>query len=108
MRAIVLNGLKHLHVLWLQTGKELVSLHHPRSKEVQRSAASLELHWEELKKAMASRGKALEDNRDYLEFLQKVEEVETWIRHKVGDGGRDGWTDNIFTQCLLPNVYCRR
>ncbi|CAK6979040.1 spectrin beta chain%2C non-erythrocytic 5 [Scomber scombrus] len=78
----------------LQAGKELVSLHHPRSKEVKRSAAALELHWEELKKAMATRGKALEDNRDFLEFLQKVEEVEAWIRHKevmvnVGDVGKD-------------------
>lgn len=74
----------------LQAGKELVSLHHPRSKEVKRSAAALELHWEELKKAMATRGKALEDNRDFLEFLQKVEEVEAWIRQKVGGGGVDG------------------
>ncbi|CAN9501902.1 unnamed protein product [Ophioblennius macclurei] len=78
----------------LQAGAELVSLRHPKSKEVNRSAASLELHWEELKKALATRGKALEDNRDFLEFLQKVEEVETWIRHKevminVGDVGED-------------------
>ncbi|XP_068195162.1 spectrin beta chain, non-erythrocytic 5 isoform X2 [Antennarius striatus] len=78
----------------LLTGEKLVSLHHPRSKEVKRSAATLELHWGELKKAMATRGKALEDNRDFLEFLQKVEEVETWIRHKevmvnVGDVGKD-------------------
>ncbi|XP_035529504.1 spectrin beta chain, non-erythrocytic 5 [Morone saxatilis] len=78
----------------LQAGKELVSIRHPRSKEVKRSAANLELHWEELKKAMVTRGKALEDNRDFLEFLQKVEEVEAWIRHKevmvnVGDVGKD-------------------
>ncbi|XP_076605262.1 spectrin beta chain, non-erythrocytic 5 [Chaetodon auriga] len=78
----------------LLAGQELVSFHHPRSKEVKRSAATLELHWEELKKAMATRGKALEDNRDFLEFLQKVEEVEAWIRHKevminVGDVGKD-------------------
>ncbi|XP_036927334.1 spectrin beta chain, non-erythrocytic 5 isoform X2 [Acanthopagrus latus] len=78
----------------LQAGKELVSLHHLRSKEVKRSAAALELHWEELKTAMATRGKALEDNRDFLEFLQKVEEVEAWIRQKevminVGDVGED-------------------
>ncbi|XP_027134554.1 spectrin beta chain, non-erythrocytic 5 [Larimichthys crocea] len=78
----------------LLAGEELVSLHHPKSKEIKRSAATLELHWEELKKAMAIRGKALEDNRDFLEFLQKVEEVEAWIRHKevmvnVGDVGKD-------------------
>ncbi|KAG7215088.1 hypothetical protein INR49_011666 [Caranx melampygus] len=78
----------------LQAGEELVSLRHPRSKEVKRSAAALKLHWEELKRAVATRGKALEDNRDFLEFLQKVEEVEAWIRHKevminVGDVGKD-------------------
>ncbi|XP_078145742.1 spectrin beta chain, non-erythrocytic 5 [Centroberyx gerrardi] len=78
----------------LLAGEELVSLHHPRSKEVRRSAAALQLHWEELKKAVAARGKVLEDNRDFLEFLQKVEEVEAWIRHKevminVGDVGTD-------------------
>lgn len=61
-----------------------MSLRHPKYKEIRRSAAALELHWEELKKAVATRGKALEDNRDFLEFLQKVEEVEAWIRQKVG------------------------
>lgn len=84
----------------LQAGKELVSLHHPRSKEVRRSAAALELHWEELKKAVVTRGKALEDNRDFLEFLQKVEEVEAWIRHKVGDGRTDGRMDDVFHECF--------
>ncbi|XP_068593345.1 spectrin beta chain, non-erythrocytic 5 [Cebidichthys violaceus] len=78
----------------LRAGEELVSLRHRRSKEVKRSAAALQLHWEQLKKAMATRGKALEDNRDFLEFLQKVEDVEAWIRHKevmvnVGDVGKD-------------------
>ncbi|XP_029350237.1 spectrin beta chain, non-erythrocytic 5 [Echeneis naucrates] len=78
----------------LLAGEELVSLRHPRSKEVKRSTAALQLHWEELKKAVATRGKALEDNRDFLEFLQKVEDVEAWIRHKevminVGDVGKD-------------------
>ncbi|XP_035850836.1 spectrin beta chain, non-erythrocytic 5 [Sander lucioperca] len=78
----------------LRAGEELVSLRHPRSKVVKRSAAALQLHWEELKKAMATRGKDLEDNRDFLEFLQKVEEVEAWIRQKevminVGDVGKD-------------------
>lgn len=39
--------------------------------------------WEALKRAVAARGKLLEDNRDFLEFLQKVEQVEVWIRQKV-------------------------
>lgn len=89
-----------LPALCLQAGKELVSIRHPRSKEVKRSAANLELHWEELKKAMATRGKALEDNRDFLEFLQKVEEVEAWIRHKVGDRQTEGGMDGVFTVYL--------
>ena len=33
--------------------------------------------------AVVARGKVLEDNRDFLEFLQKVEQVEVWIRQKV-------------------------
>ncbi|XP_054653046.1 spectrin beta chain, non-erythrocytic 1 isoform X2 [Dunckerocampus dactyliophorus] len=77
-----------------QAGAELVSLHHPRSKEARRSTQALERHWEELKTAVAMRGKLLEDSRNFLEFLQKVEEVEAWIRQKevmvnVGDVGKD-------------------
>ncbi|KAF3845474.1 hypothetical protein F7725_008637 [Dissostichus mawsoni] len=67
----------------LQAGEELVSLRHPRSKEVKRSSSALQLHWEELKKALASRGKSLEDNRDFLEFLQKE------VMINVGDVGKD-------------------
>ncbi|KAJ8333342.1 hypothetical protein SKAU_G00422380 [Synaphobranchus kaupii] len=77
-----------------QAGAELVSLRHPRSQEVRRSAAALTDHWEALKRAVAARGRLLEDNRDFLEFLQKVEQVEVWIRQKevminVGDVGED-------------------
>ncbi|KAM6973270.1 spectrin beta chain, non-erythrocytic 5 [Aplochiton taeniatus] len=75
-------------------GEELLSLRHPKSQEVRCSAVVLQQHWEELKSAVAARGKALEDNRDFLEFLQKVEQVEVWIRQKevmvnVGDVGTD-------------------
>ncbi|XP_024910886.1 spectrin beta chain, non-erythrocytic 5 isoform X2 [Cynoglossus semilaevis] len=78
----------------MQSGDELVSLFHPKSKEVKKSTAALKLLWEELRNAVASRGIALEANRDFLEFLQKVEKVEAWIRHKevmvnVGDVGED-------------------
>ncbi|KAM9777958.1 spectrin beta chain, non-erythrocytic 5 [Neosynchiropus ocellatus] len=78
----------------LQAAEQLESLHHPESTEVNRSARALKRHWKELKRVVAVRGKVLEDNRDFLEFLQKVEEVETWIRHKevmvnVGDLGKD-------------------
>ncbi|XP_061631327.1 spectrin beta chain, non-erythrocytic 5 isoform X2 [Phyllopteryx taeniolatus] len=77
-----------------QAGEKLVSLHHPNSKEARRSAQALERHWDQLKAAVAKRGKVLEDSRDFLEFLQKVEEVEAWIRHKevmvnLGDVGND-------------------
>ncbi|XP_067847252.1 spectrin beta chain, non-erythrocytic 5 [Heptranchias perlo] len=76
------------------TGELLLSGHHPKSSEIRRSMRMLLEHWEQLKKAVAARGKMLEDNRDFLEFLQKVEQVEAWIREKevminVGDVGKD-------------------
>ena len=46
-----------------------MSLRHPRSQEVRRRAAALTESWEALKRAVAARGKLLEDNRDFLEFL---------------------------------------
>ncbi|XP_015205968.2 spectrin beta chain, non-erythrocytic 5 isoform X1 [Lepisosteus oculatus] len=78
----------------LKTGEELVTLRHPKSSEVRRGARVLNDHWEALKRAVAARGKVLEDNRDFLEFLQKVDQVEAWIRQKevminVGDVGED-------------------
>ncbi|XP_073682671.1 spectrin beta chain, non-erythrocytic 5 [Garra rufa] len=77
-----------------RAGNELVTLHHPKSKEIKQTVSALISHWEALKQAVAVRGKALEDNRDFLEFLQKVEQVEVWIRQKevminVGDVGED-------------------
>ncbi|XP_058844035.1 spectrin beta chain, non-erythrocytic 5-like [Acipenser ruthenus] len=77
-----------------QAGEALVSLHHPRSSEVRRGARALQDHWEALCRAVVARGKLLEDSRDFLEFLQRVEQVEAWIRHKevminVGDVGED-------------------
>ncbi|KAF7704200.1 hypothetical protein HF521_021272 [Silurus meridionalis] len=77
-----------------QTGEELVSLRHPKSKQVKNSISTLIAHWEALKEAISARGKVLEDHRDFLEFLQKVEQVEVWIRQKnvminVGDLGED-------------------
>uniref|UniRef100_A0A673I813 Spectrin beta chain, non-erythrocytic 2-like n=1 Tax=Sinocyclocheilus rhinocerous TaxID=307959 RepID=A0A673I813_9TELE len=77
-----------------QAGNELVTLRHPKSKEIKQTVSALITHWEDLKQAVAARGKVLEDNRDFLEFLQKVEQVEVWIRQKevminVGDVGED-------------------
>ncbi|XP_069714086.1 spectrin beta chain, non-erythrocytic 5 [Phaenicophaeus curvirostris] len=75
-------------------GEALVSKGHPKSGEVRRQVRMLQEHWEKLKRAVAARGKMLEDSRDFLEFLQKVDQVEAWIREKevminVGDVGND-------------------
>ncbi|XP_057715583.1 spectrin beta chain, non-erythrocytic 5 isoform X1 [Corythoichthys intestinalis] len=77
-----------------QAAEKLVVLRHPSSTEVRRIAKALERHWDQLKLAVATRGNILEDSRDFLEFLQKVEEVEAWIRQKevkvnMGDMGKD-------------------
>lgn len=66
-----------------QIGDKLLSLSHPKSKDVKQSMAALNSHWDMLKQAVSARGKLLEDHRDFLEFLQKVEEVEVCIRQKV-------------------------
>ncbi|XP_009997918.1 PREDICTED: spectrin beta chain, non-erythrocytic 5 [Chaetura pelagica] len=75
-------------------GEALVSKSHPKSGEIHRRVRMLQEHWEKLKRAVAARGKMLEDSRDFLEFLQKVDQVEAWIREKevminVGDVGND-------------------
>ncbi|NXJ96213.1 SPTN5 protein, partial [Corythaixoides concolor] len=75
-------------------GEALVLKAHPKSGEIRRRVRMLQEHWEKLKRAVAARGKMLEDSRDFLEFLQKVDQVEAWIREKevminVGDVGND-------------------
>ncbi|XP_051647894.1 spectrin beta chain, non-erythrocytic 5 isoform X2 [Manacus candei] len=75
-------------------GEALISKGHPKSGEIRRKVRLLQEHWEKLKRAVAARGKMLEDSRDFLEFLQKVDQVEAWIREKevminVGDVGND-------------------
>ncbi|KAM4663546.1 spectrin beta chain, non-erythrocytic 5 [Discoglossus pictus] len=77
-----------------EKGNSLLSQHHPKSSEIRRKSRELHEEWEKLKRAVASRGKMLEDMRDFLEFLQKVDQVEAWIREKevminVGDLGED-------------------
>lgn len=64
-----------------------MTMRHPKSKEIRQTISALISHWEALKQAVAVRGKVLEDNRDFLEFLQKVEQVEVWIRQKVNKYG---------------------
>ncbi|NXL58532.1 SPTN5 protein, partial [Chordeiles acutipennis] len=75
-------------------GEALVSKGHAKSGEIQRRVRMLQERWEKLKRAVAARGKMLEDSRDFLEFLQKVDQVEAWFREKevminVGDVGND-------------------
>ncbi|XP_065259867.1 spectrin beta chain, non-erythrocytic 5 [Emys orbicularis] len=75
-------------------GEALVSQSHPKSGEICRRTRMLQEHWEKLKWAVAAHGKLLEDIRDFLEFLQKVDQVEAWIREKevminIGDVGND-------------------
>ncbi|XP_058018130.1 spectrin beta chain, non-erythrocytic 5 [Ahaetulla prasina] len=71
-------------------------LHHniPQSEEIRQKMYLLQEHWEMLNQAVAAHGKMLEESRDFLEFLQKVEHTEAWIRDKVvmvniGDVGND-------------------
>lgn len=67
----------------LEAGEQLLSLSPRCSKDVERTMSTLKEHWDELQEAVALRGSSLQDDRDLLEFLQKVEQTEAWIRHKV-------------------------
>lgn len=67
----------------VKKGEALISKGHPKSGEIRRQVRMLQEHWEKLKRAVAARGKMLEDSRDFLEFLQKVDQVEAWIREKA-------------------------
>lgn len=69
----------------VKKGEALVSKGHPKSGEIRHQVRMLQEHWEKLKRAVAARGKMLEDSRDFLEFLQKVNQVEAWIREKVNE-----------------------
>uniref|UniRef100_A0A8C6V9D6 Calponin-homology (CH) domain-containing protein n=1 Tax=Naja naja TaxID=35670 RepID=A0A8C6V9D6_NAJNA len=71
-------------------------LHHniPQSEEICQKMYLLQEQWEMLNQAVAAHGKMLEESRDFLEFLQKVDHAEAWIRDKVimvniGDVGND-------------------
>ncbi|XP_053330428.1 spectrin beta chain, non-erythrocytic 5 [Spea bombifrons] len=77
-----------------EKGNTLLSQKHSKSTEIREKIRTLFDAWEKLKKAVAARGKMLEEKRDFLEFLQKVDQVEAWIREKevminVGDLGED-------------------
>ncbi|XP_026559809.1 spectrin beta chain, non-erythrocytic 5 [Pseudonaja textilis] len=70
--------------------------HHniPQTEEICQKMYLLQEQWEMLNQAVAAHGKMLEESRDFLEFLQKVDHAEAWIRDKVvmvniGDVGND-------------------
>ncbi|EHH63003.1 hypothetical protein EGM_15887 [Macaca fascicularis] len=75
-------------------GEALLVQSHPRAGEVSQRLQGLRKHWEDLRQAVALRGQELEDRRDFLEFLQRVDLAEAWIQEKemmvnVGDLGQD-------------------
>uniref|UniRef100_A0ABM5FN35 Spectrin beta chain, non-erythrocytic 5 n=1 Tax=Pogona vitticeps TaxID=103695 RepID=A0ABM5FN35_9SAUR len=76
------------------TGETLVRQNHPKVGEVCRKTHLLQERWAAVRGTVAARGKMLEDSRAFLEFLQKVDHAEAWIRDKevminVGDIGND-------------------
>ncbi|XP_038597006.1 spectrin beta chain, non-erythrocytic 5 [Tachyglossus aculeatus] len=78
----------------IEKGEALLAQEHPGSRDVRLKQRALQQRWQQLKEAVAARGRELEDKRDFLEFLQRVDQVEAWIREKevmvsVGDLGRD-------------------
>ncbi|XP_056671969.1 spectrin beta chain, non-erythrocytic 5 [Monodelphis domestica] len=78
----------------LQKGEALLAQSHPQATEILEKQQSLQEHWHKLRQALLARGQGLEDKRDFLEFLQRVDQVEAWIRQKevmvnVGDLGQD-------------------
>ncbi|XP_077178896.1 spectrin beta chain, non-erythrocytic 5 isoform X2 [Paroedura picta] len=75
-------------------GEALVCQNHPESEEIRRKIHFLQEQWCKLQQVVTTRGKLLEGSRDFLEFLQKVDQVEAWIRDKevminIGDIGND-------------------
>ncbi|KAM9061272.1 LOW QUALITY PROTEIN: spectrin beta chain, non-erythrocytic 5 [Sarcophilus harrisii] len=77
-----------------EEGEALLAQSHPHAKEILGKQQRLQEHWHKLRQAMAARGRGLQDERGFLEFLQQVDQVEAWIREKevmvsVGDLGRD-------------------
>ncbi|KAM5235434.1 spectrin beta chain, non-erythrocytic 5 [Ctenodactylus gundi] len=75
-------------------GEALLAQSHPRVAEVSQRLQVLQEHWEKLRQAVAFRGQELEDKRNFLEFLQRVDLAEAWIQQKevmmnVGELGQD-------------------
>ncbi|KAF5925525.1 hypothetical protein HPG69_001972 [Diceros bicornis minor] len=75
-------------------GEALLAQSHPQVEEVSQRLRALREHWEKLGQAVTLRGQDLEDKRNFLEFLQRVDLAEAWIQEmevmvNVGDLGQD-------------------
>ncbi|XP_021581618.2 spectrin beta chain, non-erythrocytic 5 isoform X1 [Ictidomys tridecemlineatus] len=75
-------------------GEALLAQSHLQAGEVAQRLQVLQKHWEKLKQMVALQGRDLEDKRNFLEFLQRVDLAEAWIQKKemmvnTGDLGQD-------------------
>ncbi|KAM5175969.1 spectrin beta chain, non-erythrocytic 5 [Callospermophilus lateralis] len=75
-------------------GEALLAQSHLWAGEVAQRLQVLQKHWEKLRQVVALRGQDLEDKRNFLEFLQRVDLAEAWIQKKemmvnTGDLGQD-------------------
>ncbi|XDA78301.1 hypothetical protein R6Z07F_008401 [Ovis aries] len=78
----------------VKEGEALLAQSHPLVGEVSQRLRELQERWEKLRQAVALWGEDLEDKRNILEFLQRVDAAEAWIQEKevmvnVSDLGQD-------------------
>ncbi|KAJ1079411.1 hypothetical protein K5549_021963 [Capra hircus] len=64
----------------VKEGEALLAQSHPLVGEVSQRLRELQKRWEKLRQAVALRGEDLEDKRNILEFLQRVDAAEAWIQ----------------------------
>ncbi|XP_071480964.1 spectrin beta chain-like [Diadema antillarum] len=63
-------------------GESLMKQNHPDSTNIKQRMFEMMTSWSDLCQASARRGQHLEEVRDLLEFNQRAEKVEKWIREK--------------------------
>ncbi|KAG5206556.1 hypothetical protein JEQ12_018129 [Ovis aries] len=66
----------------VKEGEALLAQSHPLVGEVSQRLRELQERWEKLRQAVALWGEDLEDKRNILEFLQRVDAAEAWIQEK--------------------------
>ncbi|KAM7239689.1 hypothetical protein CapIbe_009184 [Capra ibex] len=64
----------------VKEGEALLAQSHPLVGEVSQRLRELQKRWEKLRQAVALQGEDLEDKRNILEFLQRVDAAEAWIQ----------------------------